>query len=92
MTMIKGYVINYTSNLIFCASRLAWGREENLRQGNTASNSLKDALAVKHMDTDMPLTVNIFVLYQSRLGWYLHLHTMHSLETGKTEGVLDLVS
>lgn len=69
MTMIKGYVINCTSNLIICASRLAWGRKENLRQGNTASNSLKDIFAVKHMDRDMPLAMNFFVLYQSRPDW-----------------------
>lgn len=85
MTMIKGYVINCTSDLIICASRLAWGREKNLRQGNTASNSLKDALAVKHMDTELPLAMNFFVLYQSRPDWYLcNLYTMHFLRDWKT--------
>lgn len=90
MTMIKGYVINYTSNRII--SRLAWGREENLSQGNTACSSLKDVLAVKHMDTDMPLAMNFSVSYESRPDWYLcNLHARF-LETGKSDGVLDLAS
>lgn len=89
--MIKGYVINYTSNLIICAPRLAWGREENLRQGNTASNSLKNILAAKQMVMDMLSAMNFFGMYQNRPDWYLcNLHTMHFLETGKNDGVLDL--
>lgn len=49
--MIKGYVIDTTSNLIICASCLAWGREGNLRNKIQTAMALRDAFAVKHMDT-----------------------------------------
>ena len=72
--MTKGYVINVTSNLVVCTSRLAWGREENLRAGNTDSNSLKDAFAVKHTGTVLPLAINFSILlYQGRPDWYLNV-------------------
>lgn len=51
MTMIKGYVINITSNLIIWASCLAWGSEENVGLRNNSAAALKDTSAVKHRDT-----------------------------------------
>lgn len=50
--MINGYIVNITSDLIIYASCLMRDTEEKpLTPGNVDSHSLKDAFAVKQMDS-----------------------------------------